>query len=81
MSLSRFSFPGSPKEARDTYKGSYLKSLPIRLPFSGSPGSGQELDACLMPPSFTVNSEHSLKLDTHTNIKTHFCHASLMQTT
>lgn len=40
-------------------KSDYLKSLPMRLPFSGSPGSGQELEACLIPPSFTANSEHS----------------------
>lgn len=38
-------------------RGDYLKSEPMRLPFSGSPGSGQELDACLMPPSFTAKSE------------------------
>lgn len=31
----------------------YLKSEPIRFPFSGSPGSGHKLDACLIPPSFT----------------------------
>lgn len=30
----------------------YLKSEPIRFPFSGSPGSGHKLDACLIPPSF-----------------------------
>lgn len=35
--------------------GSYLKSLPWRFPFSGSPGSGQEFDACLTPPSFTTH--------------------------
>ncbi len=49
-------------------KGDYLKSLPTRLPFSGSPGSGQELEACLIPPSFTANSEHSLPLDTYIRI-------------
>lgn len=49
-------------------KGDYLKSLPMRLPFSGSPGSGQELEACLIPPSFTANSEHSLPLDTYIRI-------------
>lgn len=36
---------------------SYLKSLPCRFPFSGSPGSGQELDACLTPPSFTAQRQ------------------------
>lgn len=39
----------------------YLKSLPWRFPFSGSPGSGQELDACLTPPSFTTQRDRQVE--------------------
>lgn len=44
----------------------YLKSLPWRLPFSGSPGSGQELDACLTPPSFTTQRDRQVEIPTQT---------------
>lgn len=39
----------------------YLKSLPWRFPFSGSPGSGQELEACLTPPSFTTQRDRQVE--------------------
>lgn len=39
----------------------YLKSEPIRFPFSGSPGSGHKLDACLIPPSFTGKRKNKNK--------------------
>ena len=39
----------------------YLKSEPIRFPFSGSPGSGHKLDACLIPPSFTAKQNKTNK--------------------
>lgn len=38
----------------------YLKSFPWRFPFSGSPGSGQEFDACLTPPSFTTQRDRQV---------------------
>ena len=41
----------------------YLKSEPVRFPFSGSPGSGQELDACLIPPSFTTARHYGKQED------------------